>query len=610
MEATLKNYVLEPRQQATLMFRYASLLIEETENGIEIEETLSKGIALCARSRFLDLKYSFHHLQARYEAKSNLRAALKSLDAPINEAETFQHMVWVYALRFLRVSLALQAPGRAELAGALQQLHAIANQAEKRGDRAVFVTASALEAMIHLRTPGADHLEQAQRAIAAARSYQLEASVKSLGSVGALIDTVDLACSLQKGLSDDRKMHALQQRADKEPGSDDGAFSVLIEKSVGGQSLTQHTGGIIRKVQGGRDELVFYWLPKDDLKILAFYLSGITTVPQELNRGRAYLQEGHRIIADAARRPTPYPLSPPKVIFQRNWIITLDFHLRFALGLSACRAEDEKQAANTLEKLRRLSTSTPFSASDLYSIQVLYLSAVLSQTFGPLSDALQTYAHKELTLTPASTTSPHRHPLHTTLAILATLNHALILRSPTHPSHHLLPSLLSTLETHFPHPSTALTTAHTLIRALTLPPLPLSSTTPTITASALPTLPITQQRKLISSALTASQELKNHHFVVMALAFMAYRFFAESVGDQAVKSVRAVRSVARKQGVLWKVTSAGLCVLVFERNGLVGDAAECKDVVRELGDGLPAELRGVLGWVGVKEEEEDERISG
>lgn len=297
MEATLKNYVLPPREQATLMLRYASLLIEETDNDIEIEETLSKGIALCARSKFLDLKYSFQHLQARYQAKSNIRAALKSLDAPISEAETFQHMVWVYALRFLRVSLALKAPGRTEMAGALQQLHAIAHHAEKRGDRAIFVTASALEAMIHLRTPGPEHLEHAQRAIAAARSYQLQASTKELGQISALIDSIDIACSLQKGQSDREKMTALQQKADKEPGPDDGVFSVLLEKTFGGQSLTQHTGGIFRKAHDGRDELVFRWLPKTDFQMLAYYLSGLTTVPQELSRGLMYLQEGQKVTA-------------------------------------------------------------------------------------------------------------------------------------------------------------------------------------------------------------------------------------------------------------------------------------------------------------------------
>jgi hypothetical protein len=235
------------------------------------------------------------HLQARYQFQTNRRAALKSLDAPIRETETFQHVVWIYAFRFLRVSLALKTPGRSELASALQQLHAIAGHAEKRGDRAISVTASALEAMAHLRTAGPDHLEHAQRAIAAARSYQLQVSAKELGQVAAIIDSVDMVCCILRGQIDRQKMTALQQRMDSEPGPEDGVFSVLIEKSFGGQSLTQNTGGIFKKSDDAREELVFSWLPKNDLVMLAYYLSGVTLSPQDMSRGRQYLLEGLKV---------------------------------------------------------------------------------------------------------------------------------------------------------------------------------------------------------------------------------------------------------------------------------------------------------------------------
>lgn len=295
MEAVLKRYNQSPRDEAKLRLKYASLLVEETDHDVEIEEVLSKGIALCQRSRLVDLKYSMQHLQARYQFKTNHRAALKSLDAPISEAETFQHIVWVYAFRFLKVSLALQVPGRPETTSALQQLHAIAIHAEKRGDRAIFVTASALEAMIHLRSSGLDHLEQAQRSIASARSYQLEVSTTELGQIAAFIDSIDIACSLQQGSPDKQKMAMLHQRADDESAPENGVFSVLIEKSSGGQNLTQFTGGVFAKSADGRDELVFSWLPKNDFKKLAYYLSGITTASYDVSRGVAYLQEGLKI---------------------------------------------------------------------------------------------------------------------------------------------------------------------------------------------------------------------------------------------------------------------------------------------------------------------------
>lgn len=44
METVLKQYSHTPRDEALLRFRYASLLVEETDNNTEIEEHLAKGV--------------------------------------------------------------------------------------------------------------------------------------------------------------------------------------------------------------------------------------------------------------------------------------------------------------------------------------------------------------------------------------------------------------------------------------------------------------------------------------------------------------------------------------------------------------------------------------
>jgi hypothetical protein len=297
MESVLHKYNHTPRDEATLRLRYASLLVEETDNNTEIEETLSKGIALCNRNRLHDTKYGMLHLQARYQAKSNPRAASKSLDQPISESETFKHIVWVYAFRFLRVQFALQVPGRPETNSALKQLRAIADHAEPRGDRAIYVSCCVFEALIHLRGTAADRLEHAQRAIASARSLQLQLSTKQLGQMSVLIDYIDVACSLQHGQPNAEKLHELQKKVDDDASSADGVFSVLIEKSFGG-NLTFHTGGVFRKAGDGRDELVFTWLPRQDWKTLAYYLSGLFSLPNE--RGLRYLEEGHKLTQSKA----------------------------------------------------------------------------------------------------------------------------------------------------------------------------------------------------------------------------------------------------------------------------------------------------------------------
>lgn len=234
------------------------------------------------------------HLQARYQSKTNHRAALKSLDTPISEAETFQHIAWVYAFRFLKVSLLLQIPGRVEAVPALQHLHAISAHAEKRGDRAIYVACSAFEAMVHLRSSAPDRLEHAQRAIATARSLQLQVSGKQLGSFGTLIDIIDIACGIQQGIPDGKKsvalIEAMAAQNDEASSERAGCFTVLLERSLGG-SLTMDTGGVFRKNKNGQDELVFTWLPIEDLKTLCLHLSALDQSVHD--RGLVYIKQAH-----------------------------------------------------------------------------------------------------------------------------------------------------------------------------------------------------------------------------------------------------------------------------------------------------------------------------
>jgi hypothetical protein len=510
------------------------------------------------------------HLQARHEFKTNHRAALKSLDAPIGEAETFQHIVWVYAFRFLKVSLALRVPGRPESASTLQQLHAIANHAEKRGDRAIFVTASALEAMVHLRTAGPDHIEHAQRAIAAARSYQLQASTKEVGQIAAFIDIVDIACSLRKGTLDRQKMNALQQRADEESGPGNGVFSVLIEKSFGGQSLTQSTGGIFKKANDGRDELVFSWLPKNDFAMLAYYLSGVMLLPNDMSRGCAYLQEGLGITKDALQRHSKYANSIPASIAQRSWVMNLDWHMWFALGLVACRADDILQAKQALASLRKRPNKGPFKDED-FSRLVSYLAGVVAQSTGELDGALDAYSSPELML-PA--TSPHIEPK-TDLQILAAMNKLLIVRSPAHPEHHLTQTLFAQLEKIcLSHPNQYIVCAFCIIRAIQ------NDDTS-----------INRQKTLASNAANMAKSLQNVPFIALGLSLLTSRFLTDTVSEQAIKSARASRALSKQaKTLLWRAVAYGQCMHTFQRNGLHQDAEDCRNALAKLESRLPEPL--------------------
>jgi len=49
LDTALKRVKLQPRIEANIRLRYAGVLFEETENSMEAETALSKGIALCER---------------------------------------------------------------------------------------------------------------------------------------------------------------------------------------------------------------------------------------------------------------------------------------------------------------------------------------------------------------------------------------------------------------------------------------------------------------------------------------------------------------------------------------------------------------------------------
>jgi hypothetical protein len=586
METVLKSFNQTPRDEAKLRLRYASLLIEETENNVEIEEALTKGIALCKRNQLNDLKYSMQHLHARYQFKSNHRAAWKLLDQTIAETETFQHIVWMYAFRFLKVSLALQVPGKPEFASALHQLHAISNHADRCGDRAISVASSAFEAMIHLRKFEPDHLEHAQRAIASARSHQLQISAKQLGRISSLIDCVDVACSIQQGQPNTEKMLALQAKADQEPGTSHGVFTVLIERSKGG-NLTFNTGGVFQKAANGLDQLVFSWLPKNDLTMLTYYLSGMISLPHE--KGLSYLQEGFKQTQHALQRHSTFASSIPTAVTQRNWMAALDWQLRFVLGVMACHSGDTAHTKVALKSLQTRVAQQPFSSSETYTQMVAYLQAIYHQTRGSIDEALSAYAQPSFNLPEVGAALDFK----TDIAILAAMNRLLIFRNPAHPQHYLTSVLFSQLEPLCnSHPNHYIEGAFRIIRAITTPDNS-----------------INRQKTLISNALSSSQKLQNAQFVTMCLNYMTSRFFADQVGEQAIKSVRAARSVAKQQGsTLWRAVSYGLCINTFMRNGLQEDARLCREAVEGLRGKLPLPLQGGEAAAGVGETIKVEKI--
>jgi hypothetical protein len=578
MDTVLKQFNMVPRDEAKLRLRYASLLIEETDNTAEIDEVLSKQIQLCVRGRLPDLKFASQHLQARYQFKTNHRAALKALDQPISEAETFQHIAWVYALRFLKVSLALQIPGRVEAVPVLQQLRCLLDHAEKRGDRAIFVACSALEAMVHLRSGMPDRFEHAQRSVASARSLQLELSAKQLGYFGTLIDVIDLACSIQHGMPDGKKSMALMEAMLDEKidasRSESGVFTVLIERSFG-PALTYDTGGIFRKSPEGKDELVFAWLPKEDLKTLCFHMSALDQNVHE--KGLSYINEAHQRSKSVLRRSVAYGVSLPNAVAQIDWNKMLDWYSVFTIGVIASFRDDRAVADGALTVLKKRVTQAPYDNQDTYTRLLSYLSAVLDQRGGALDSAVTTYNSDAFQLPDKLSSSNAK----TDISILAALNKLLIIRLPDHPQYSQVRPMLLQLQPFCEnHQNQYIRMAFRLVHAMSSPDAT-----------------INRQKTLMQAASNRANEIfrntQNREFVIMALCYFTMSFFADQAGEKSIQAIRATRQNAKLSNKpLWMAVACGLCISTYQKNGLLEEAHRSRQEYEEIKDRLPHALSG------------------
>ncbi|KAF1926510.1 uncharacterized protein M421DRAFT_67111 [Didymella exigua CBS 183.55] len=578
MDAVLRKYNMQPRDEARLRLRYASLLIEETDNTAEIDEILSKGISLCARCRLQDLRYSMLHLQARYQYQTNHRAAFKALDKNISEAETFQQIAWVYAFRFLKVSLLLQNTERIEAIPALQQLHAINAHANKCGDTAVAFACSALEAMVHLRSSAQDRLVEAQRAIAQARSLQLTMSAEQQGSFGTIFSVVDLASSVHQNAPDSAKSTTLVQATadenDAALGTENGVFAVTLDRTAGGD-LTTDTGGIFGKSLEGRDELVFSWLPREDIKALCFHICALDQSVHE--KAMQLVQEARSRTRDSMRKQSPYGLPISTACAETQWRRVLDWNATFTLGLIATHREDQTTANDALRSLTRRLTTASYANQRKLTQLLSYLEAIIDQTSGRFSTALATYSSKEYALSDKG----HIPTLSGELSILAAFNRLLIARDPAHPDHEIVGALLSQLRLACEeHPSQYVRMAFTLVNSLcTLDPS------------------INRLKTLMNNATQKSHDLfkrtANREFVVMSLCYFTARFFVEPVTDKSSSAVNAVRQHAKQSNSpLWMAVACGLMIKVFEHHNSTAEKQKYEEIYEKVRVKLPAPLRG------------------
>lgn len=176
--------------------------------------------------------------------------------------------------------------------------------ANRQGDKAVAAISAVIEALAHLQHgTSSDAIEQAQRAVAVARSHQLNDELRHIPQLSTLVQMVDICCSLLEYdvNQSSQKLKVMQDLMDERLNDPnwraDGSFSIpLSGRSAGPSSID--TGDILQ-VQNGTLLLSFNWLPQHDLYALCYFLSSITLSAKNSYDGRKaekFLQEGIRMV--------------------------------------------------------------------------------------------------------------------------------------------------------------------------------------------------------------------------------------------------------------------------------------------------------------------------
>ena len=303
LEAVLKHCKMQPEREVMVRLRYATILFEETENSMEAEEALGKGIVLCDRHHFFDLKYNVQHLLARMLFSKTPRAAFKFVDGILKDAEAYQHIAWVYAFRFLKVSMHLELSSHQDLIAAINLFKSITAMSSDYGDKAILVVGTILEALTCLRmSSNAEYIEEAQRALASVRSLQLDPAISELHQLTVLVSFVDLCCQLQhfdphQAIAKTQIMqNALKTVDSSQSWTDDGSFAIPLPTARMPSCKSQ--SGIIRRSNKDSIALMFNWMPKDDVYNAGYLLSGVSMA----NRNTVDGQKSEHMLEEGIRR--------------------------------------------------------------------------------------------------------------------------------------------------------------------------------------------------------------------------------------------------------------------------------------------------------------------
>lgn len=304
LEAVIGKGKLQPELEATVRLRYATVLFLETENIMEAEESLSKGINLADRYKLFDLKYNMQHLLVRVLHTTRPQAAMKYLDSSLNDAEAYRHTAWSYAFRFLKVSLHLEIhqESRQDVKAALVTLKTIVSGAERFGDTAVLAISSAMKALVSLKGLDAEeNFEEAQRSLAIVRSLQTNPMISDFPQLNVLAAFADISCHLQQFDPTQalQKMQLLRNTlatvSESQKWMNIGQLRIPLPNER--MPMCRRNDGIVRIDRQGSLVLMINWMSKEDVHGIGDLLSAMALAHRNCSDGRKselMLQEGIR----------------------------------------------------------------------------------------------------------------------------------------------------------------------------------------------------------------------------------------------------------------------------------------------------------------------------
>lgn len=581
LESVLSNYrQSDPRREARIRLRLASLMVEETENDEEAEEILGKGISLCERSRLPDLKYAMHHLSARLMFKKTPKGALKAVDKLLQEVEAFQLTHWVYTFRFLRVSLSLQSGGHSDTATVVKHLTAVATMAEERRHIAVQIVAAVLEAIVHLRSSSADSLDLAQRAMATARTHQLGKEMQRMPQMQALLDCVDLMCSLlsYKPIQVLAKKEQMQEKVDGGHAglgwSKDGTFALELT-STPNEHLEQDTGGIMTRSTTGQALLGMRWMARSQLYALEYLLSAISKLSTEVHDMTVNntLTDALKLV-QLAPDAVPQSFSTSTASEERRG--QLGVAMRLFTIIASCGRYEWAAARTAIQDMKEAFESLNLELDHDTARTLLYLEASCSQGLGELQTALVLYQSPTLAFEVNSKASKAEKDLRA----LATLHSIFIIRTLVVKDSVEIEEKLSAVGPYcLGHNNQAMASVYQLAKA---------------TAKG-PNVTIIKTKQFLQSAVKASQAAQNRQLTCIIINIMTSLFFTGIVGSQAEKSAAAGRTLAKQaRSSLWTAVADDMYSGIMEGCGKTAEAATARQEAQIHVSGLPESLKKML----------------